>query len=71
MKRFPIVLLFCAENGNKGKLGKAAYLEKWITTIAPLKAGETAYDVSFEWEEEEIGVPGGFLIKNNHQTSSS
>ncbi|CAI0551398.1 unnamed protein product [Linum tenue] len=54
------------QNGNKGKLGKAAYLENWIPTIAPLKTGETAYDVTFEWEEEEIGVPGGFVIKNNH-----
>ncbi|CAI0460073.1 unnamed protein product [Linum tenue] len=56
------------QNGNKGKLGKAAYLENWIPTIAPLKAGETSYDVTFEWEEEEIGIPGAFLIKNNHHS---
>ncbi|KAB2619776.1 linoleate 9S-lipoxygenase 5 [Pyrus ussuriensis x Pyrus communis] len=40
------------DNGLKGKLGKQAYLEDWITTIAPLTAGESAFKVTFDWEEE-------------------
>ncbi|XP_021817418.1 probable linoleate 9S-lipoxygenase 5 isoform X2 [Prunus avium] len=53
--------------GFQGKLGKPAYLEDWITTIAPLTAGESAFKVTFDWEDE-IGVPGAFLIINNHHT---
>ncbi|CAL9003387.1 unnamed protein product [Prunus brigantina] len=54
-------------NGFKGKLGEPAYLEDWITTIAPLTVGDSAYKVTFDWEEE-IGVPGAILIKNNHHS---
>ncbi|KAJ6694317.1 hypothetical protein OIU85_005040 [Salix viminalis] len=53
------------ENDLRGKLGKPAYLEKWITTVTSLAAGETTFEVTFDWDEE-IGVPGAFLIKNNH-----
>ena len=55
------------ENGFKGKLGEPAYLEDWITTITPLTVGDSAYKVTFDWEEE-IGVPGAILIKNNHHS---
>ncbi|XP_057439389.1 probable linoleate 9S-lipoxygenase 5 isoform X2 [Lotus japonicus] len=54
-------------NGMKGKLGKPAYLEDWITTITPLTAGESAFKVTFDWEED-IGTPGAFLIRNNHHS---
>ncbi|KAL5566067.1 hypothetical protein UlMin_029231 [Ulmus minor] len=54
------------ENGHKGKLGKPAYLKKWITTLSSLTAGETAFKISFEWDEEEEAVPGAFIIRNNH-----
>lgn len=53
------------ENDLKGKVGEPAYLENWITTIAPLAAGESAFNVSFDWDEE-LGVPGAFIIRNNH-----
>ncbi|CAL5330237.1 unnamed protein product [Camellia sinensis] len=53
--------------GLKGKLGKPAYLEDWITTITPLTAGDSAYDVTFDWDEE-IGVPGAFIIRNFHHS---
>nr|CAB94852.1 lipoxygenase [Prunus dulcis] len=56
-----------SENGFKGKLGEPAYLEDWITTITPLTIGDSAYKVTFDWEEE-IGVPGAILIKNNHHS---
>ena len=42
-------------------------MEDWITTITPLTAGESAFKVTFDWEDE-IGVPGAFLIKNNHHS---
>ncbi|GMY21572.1 probable linoleate 9S-lipoxygenase 5 isoform X1 [Fagus crenata] len=53
--------------GLQGKLGKTAYLENWITTITPLIAGESAFKVTFDWDEE-IGVPGAFIIRNNHHS---
>ncbi|ONI04498.1 hypothetical protein PRUPE_6G324600 [Prunus persica] len=56
-----------SENRFKGKLGEPAYLEDWITTITPLTVGDSAYKVTFDWEEE-IGVPGAILIKNNHHS---
>ncbi|XVE81593.1 hypothetical protein DITRI_Ditri15bG0077300 [Diplodiscus trichospermus] len=55
------------ENGLKGKLGKPAYLEKWVTSKTPLTAGETTFSVSFDWDES-MGVPGAFIIKNHHRS---
>lgn len=54
-------------NKLKGKVGKGAYLENWVTTISSIIVGESEYDVSFEWEEE-IGIPRAFMIKNNHHS---
>lgn len=54
-------------NGFKGKAAKPAYLEDWITTITPLTAGESAFKVTFDWDPE-IGVPGAFLIRNEHHS---
>ncbi|KAM1749601.1 hypothetical protein ACFX12_010442 [Malus domestica] len=55
------------ENESTGKVGKPAYLENWVTTITPLTAGETAFDVTFDWDEE-IGVPGAFIVRNYHHS---
>ncbi|WJZ88556.1 hypothetical protein VitviT2T_007841 [Vitis vinifera] len=57
-------------NGLQGKLGKPAYLEDWITTITSLTAGESAFKVTFDWDEE-IGEPGAFIIRNNHHRESA
>ncbi|GMH18830.1 hypothetical protein Nepgr_020671 [Nepenthes gracilis] len=54
-------------NGTGGKLGKPAYLEKWLSTFTPVTAGETAFNVTFDWDEA-IGVPGAFIIKNYHHS---
>ena len=35
--------------------------------LTSLTAGDSAYNVKFEWDEE-VGVPGAFIIKNNHTT---
>lgn len=50
----------------QGKLGKEASLN-WIDKNTPVKAGESAFDVSFHWDEE-VGTPGAFLIRNNHHS---
>ena len=54
-----------AGKGNKGKVGKPANLESWITSLPSLTAGQSAFKVHFDWEED-VGIPGAFLIKNNH-----
>lgn len=51
----------------RGKLGKPAILEDWISTIAPLAVGETAYEVIFEWDEN-FGLPGAFVVRNLHHS---
>ncbi|XP_057512598.1 probable linoleate 9S-lipoxygenase 5 [Actinidia eriantha] len=53
--------------GLRGKVGKPAYLEDWITTIATLTPGDTEFNVTFDWDEE-IGVPGAFIIRNFHHS---
>ncbi|XP_047951982.1 probable linoleate 9S-lipoxygenase 5 [Salvia hispanica] len=54
-------------NKLKGKVGKGAELERWITTITSLTPEDSAYDVTFDYEED-IGIPGAFLITNSHHT---
>ncbi|XP_050371800.1 probable linoleate 9S-lipoxygenase 4 [Argentina anserina] len=56
-----------SSTGSAGKLGKVAYLENWIGTLGPLTAGETKFRVTFD-VEGEIGVPGAFIIRNNHHS---
>ncbi|KAK2632536.1 hypothetical protein EUGRSUZ_L01433 [Eucalyptus grandis] len=53
------------EKGLRGKLGKPAYLEDWITTSTLLKAGDSAFMVTFDWDEE-VGVPGAIIVQNKH-----
>ncbi|KAI9187120.1 hypothetical protein LWI28_024632 [Acer negundo] len=55
-------------NGLRGEVGEPAYLEDWITRSTPLTAGESAFDVNFDWDEEENGVSGAFIITNNHHS---
>ncbi|KAL8170893.1 hypothetical protein V2J09_022697 [Rumex salicifolius] len=52
-------------NSKKGKVSKPAYLEDWLTKLTGLRAGESAFQVTFEWDEE-VAVPGAFLIRNEH-----
>ncbi|XP_017232755.1 probable linoleate 9S-lipoxygenase 5 [Daucus carota subsp. sativus] len=52
-----------SEKGSKGKLGSPAYLEDWIATITVINPGESAFDITFDWDEAH-GVPGAFVIKN-------
>lgn len=54
-----------AGNTLQGKRSNPAYLEKWLTTGTSLVAGESAFDVTFDWDDD-IGVPGAFIINNFH-----
>ncbi|KAG2379963.1 Seed linoleate 9S-lipoxygenase [Vigna angularis] len=53
-----------AENGS-GKVGKKTYLEGVISTIPTLTAEECAFDVHFDWDIEDMGIPGTFTIRNH------
>nr|WCQ76780.1 LOX4 [Salvia miltiorrhiza] len=55
-----------AAESCRGKLGKKAYLEDWITKITPMTAAAT-YNVTFEWSKE-MGYPGAFTITNFHHS---
>ncbi|KAK3418573.1 hypothetical protein EUGRSUZ_H04498 [Eucalyptus grandis] len=55
------------ENCLRGKLGKPAHLEGWITTITPLTTGDSAFKVTFNWDKE-VGVPGAIIVQNNHHS---
>ncbi|MCD7446597.1 hypothetical protein HAX54_010789 [Datura stramonium] len=51
------------ENGFEGKRSNPAYLENWLTNITPIIAGESAFSVTFDWDDEQFGVPGASIIK--------
>lgn len=59
--------MFYAARISRGKLGKASYVEKWVSTITPLTAGETTFNITFDWHES-MDVPGAFIIKNYHRS---
>lgn len=50
---------------GRGKVGKPAYLENWVTTVSKLSTGESKLKVFFEWDESQ-GIPGAVIVKNNH-----
>ncbi|XP_031113123.1 probable linoleate 9S-lipoxygenase 5 [Ipomoea triloba] len=54
-------------NGYRGKLGKPAFIEKWLSKFTAVTAEDIEYDITFEWDEW-MGVPGAFIIKNNHHS---
>lgn len=52
--------------GFRGKLGKETHLKNWMSTvITPSTKGDSTLELDFDFEEE-IGVPGAFLITNRH-----
>jgi linoleate 9S-lipoxygenase len=52
---------------GKGKVGKAANLEEWVTTMTTVAAGESKFKINFEWDESQ-GIPGAVIVKNNHHS---
>nr|AEO13837.1 lipoxygenase [Gladiolus hybrid cultivar] len=53
-------------DGNRGIVGEAAHLEEAISSLTSLAAGESEFGVTFRWEEE-IGIPGAVIVKNNQE----
>ncbi|KAG4978856.1 hypothetical protein AAZX31_13G328800 [Glycine max] len=51
---------------GKGKVGKDTFLEGIIVSLPTLGAGESAFNIQFEWDES-MGIPGAFYIKNYMQ----
>ncbi|XP_072992042.1 probable linoleate 9S-lipoxygenase 4 [Typha latifolia] len=54
-------------NGNKGKVGNPAYLEEWVTTMTSISAGESKFNVTFDWDDSQ-GIPGAIIVKNRHHS---
>ncbi|KAJ1420345.1 PLAT/LH2 domain [Sesbania bispinosa] len=52
-----------ADGSGKGKLGKQTYLEGLVTSLPTLGAGQSAFDLHFEWDSD-MGIPGAFYIEN-------
>lgn len=48
-------------------MGQPAFLEKWISTLTSISAGDATFNVTFDWDES-MGVPGAFIIKNYHHS---
>ncbi|KAF9618796.1 hypothetical protein IFM89_002664 [Coptis chinensis] len=55
------------ENGMEAKLGQPAYLEELNKKLSSTAAGATIFKATFDWNED-IGIPGAFIIKNHHQS---
>ncbi|KAM7255771.1 hypothetical protein ACFE04_011512 [Oxalis oulophora] len=55
-------------NVSRGKLGKVANLEKWVSTISSITGGDATFTATFEWDEDDMVYPGAFIIKNNHHS---
>nr|CAD1837637.1 unnamed protein product [Ananas comosus var. bracteatus] len=43
----------------------AAYLENYISLLPLLAAGESKYNVMFQWDAK-TGIPGAVIVKNHH-----
>ncbi|KAJ0093192.1 hypothetical protein Patl1_25392 [Pistacia atlantica] len=57
----------CYTNEGRGKLGKVAYVENWISSKASVTAKETEFTITFDWDEN-MGCPGAFIIRNHHHS---
>jgi linoleate 9S-lipoxygenase len=58
--------VFYSEDGLKGKLGKATPIEKGSNIPSAIDECHVAFHVALDWDES-IGLPGAFIIKNNHR----
>ncbi|CAL5195675.1 unnamed protein product [Lathyrus oleraceus] len=63
---FRLISATSTDGSGKGKVGKKTYLEGLVTSLPILGAGQTAFDIHFEWDSE-MGIPGAFYVENNMQ----
>lgn len=54
-------------NGRRGKVGKAAHLEKMMVTLKSTAAGESVFRVTFDWDASH-GIPGAVVVKNTYES---
>jgi linoleate 9S-lipoxygenase len=52
---------------GKGKVGTVANLQEWVTTMTSVVAGESKFNINFEWDDSQ-GIPGAVIVKNNHHS---
>ncbi|KAK7255644.1 hypothetical protein RIF29_29059 [Crotalaria pallida] len=53
-------------SNGKGKVGTETFLEGVILSLPTLGAGQSAFDIHFEWDSD-FGIPGAFYIRNYKQ----
>ncbi|XAR54659.1 Linoleate 9S-lipoxygenase [Bertholletia excelsa] len=57
----------CEPGAKKGKVTKPARLQRWLIKIASIVAAkEVKFSVTFDWDVEDMGIPGALLIRNRH-----
>ncbi|KQK13661.2 hypothetical protein BRADI_1g11670v3 [Brachypodium distachyon] len=54
-------------NGERGKVGKAAHLEELVVTMKSTAAGESVFRVAFEWDDSQ-GIPGAVIVRNTNRS---
>ncbi|ESW07507.1 hypothetical protein PHAVU_010G135600 [Phaseolus vulgaris] len=47
-----------------GKVGKESYLENKASVLRNLGGKEEEFDIYFEWDDNEMGIPGAFYVTN-------
>ena len=47
-----------------GKVGKESYLENKASVLRSLGGREEEFDIYFEWDDNEMGIPGAFYVTN-------
>ncbi|KAJ3672964.1 hypothetical protein LUZ60_006338 [Juncus effusus] len=52
---------------GRGKVGKPASLEDWVTSSTNLTPGDSKFKINFEWDDSQ-GIPGAVIVKNNHNS---
>ncbi|XP_058745333.1 linoleate 9S-lipoxygenase-like [Vicia villosa] len=63
---FRLISATATDGSGKGKVGKETFLEGLVTSIPILGAGQSAFDIHFEWDSE-MGIPGAVYVESNMQ----
>ncbi|WVZ25367.1 hypothetical protein V8G54_003911 [Vigna mungo] len=49
---------------SAGKVGKETYLENNVSVLRTWGERPEEFDIYFEWDDEEMGIPGAFYVKS-------
>jgi len=47
-----------------GKVGKDSHLENKASVLRTLEGTKEEFDIYFEWDHNEMGIPGAFYVTN-------